>query len=47
MPRTHSGRDDDFDVDGRNNLPTTLREHLLWQMQMTPFSVTDRRIARR
>ena len=43
--RTHSGADDDFDVDGRNSLPTTLREHLLWQMQMTPFSVTDRRIA--
>ena len=43
--RTNSGGDDDFDVDGRNSLPTTLREHLLWQMQMTPFSVTDRRIA--
>lgn len=45
--RTNSGAgaDDDFDVDGRNSLPTTLREHLLWQMQMTPFSATDRRIA--
>ena len=39
--RTNSGADDDFDVDGRNSLPTTLREHLLWQMQMTPFSAAD------
>lgn len=43
--RTHNDADDDFDIDGRNSLPTTLREHLLWQMQMTPFSATDRRIA--
>ena len=43
--RTNSGTDDDFDVDGRNSLPVTLREHLLWQMQMTPFSAADRRIA--
>jgi RNA polymerase sigma-54 factor len=33
------------DLDARNSAPTTLRDHLLWQMQMTPFSATDRRIA--
>ena len=33
------------DIDARNSAPTTLREHLLWQMQMAIFSPTDRRIA--
>jgi len=39
------GDDDSFDVDARNSLPLTLRDHLSWQMQMTPFSPPDRRIA--
>lgn len=43
--RSHGGGDDDFDGDRHDSLPTTLREHLLWQMQMTPFSAADRRIA--
>ncbi|BAU47202.1 RNA polymerase factor sigma-54 [Sulfurifustis variabilis] len=33
------------DIDARNSRPQTLREHLLWQMHMTSFSVTDRRVA--
>jgi RNA polymerase sigma-54 factor len=33
------------DIDARNSRPQTLRDHLLWQMQMTPLSDTDRRIA--
>ena len=33
------------DIDARNSAPTTLRGHLLWQMQMAIFSPTDRRIA--
>lgn len=33
------------DIDARNSRPQTLREHLLWQMHMTSFSATDRRIA--
>ena len=33
------------DIDARNSRPQTLRDHLLWQMQMTSFSQTDRRIA--
>lgn len=33
------------DIDARNTRPQTLRDHLLWQMQMTVFSETDRRIA--
>jgi len=37
--------DDRPDIDARNSAPTTLRDHLLWQMHMTPFSPTDRRIA--
>ncbi len=38
--------DDDYpDIDARNSPPQTLRDHLLWQMQMTPFSDDDRQIA--
>ena len=33
------------DIDARNSIPLTLRDHLLWQMQMTPFSDADRQIA--
>jgi RNA polymerase sigma-54 factor len=33
------------DIEARSSLPTTLHDHLQWQMQMTPFSETDRRIA--
>lgn len=33
------------DIDARNSKPQTLRDHLIWQMQMMPFSDTDRRIA--
>jgi RNA polymerase sigma-54 factor len=39
------GEGDAPDIDARNSAPTTLNNHLLWQMQMTPFSPTDRRIA--
>jgi RNA polymerase sigma-54 factor len=43
---SRTGSDDDFpDIDARNSLPQTLRDHLLWQMQMTPFSEADRQIA--
>lgn len=37
--------ENDFDLDARNSQPTSLREHLLWQMQMTAFSEPDRAIA--
>jgi RNA polymerase sigma-54 factor len=41
-----SASDDDYpDIDARNSPPQTLRDHLLWQMQMTPFSDTDKQIA--
>ena len=40
-----SGGDDMPDLEARNSLPVTLRDHLSWQMQMTPFSEEDRRIA--
>jgi len=33
------------DIDARNSAPTTLREHLLWQMHMTLFSPKDCTIA--
>src|SRR3990170_8623011 len=33
------------DIDARNSAPATLREQLLWQMQMAILSPTDRRIA--
>ena len=48
LPMTSSTRahdDSPPDIDARNSLPLTLRDHLIWQMQMTPFSDTDRQIA--
>ncbi|MBI3545527.1 MAG: RNA polymerase factor sigma-54 [Gammaproteobacteria bacterium] len=43
---SRNNSDDDFpDIDARNSLPLTLRDHLLWQMQMTPFSDNDKQIA--
>jgi RNA polymerase sigma-54 factor len=33
------------DFESRSSLPTSLRDHLLWQMQMTPMSPVDRGIA--
>ncbi len=33
------------DFESRNSNPVTLREHLTWQMHMTPFSPQDRNIA--
>jgi RNA polymerase sigma-54 factor len=43
---SRTASDDDFpDIDARNSPPQTLRDHLLWQMQMTPFSDTDKQIA--
>lgn len=40
-----SDSDNRPDIDARNSRPQTLRDHLAWQMQMTPFSPTDRHIA--
>jgi len=34
-----------FEIDARSAPPVTLREHLFWQMCMTPFSPRDREIA--
>lgn len=43
---TGTRSDDDLpDIDARNSPPQTLRDHLLWQMQMTPFSEDDKPIA--
>ena len=46
-PNARNGADDDDlpDIEARNSAPTTLRDHLLWQMQMTPFSDYDKPIA--
>ncbi|KPK51186.1 MAG: RNA polymerase sigma-54 factor [Thiotrichales bacterium SG8_50] len=33
------------DIDSRNSPEQTLQDHLIWQMQMTPFSNRDREIA--
>ncbi len=49
VPTSSSTRNDSDgslpDIDARNSRPQTLRDHLNWQMQMTPFSDTDREIA--
>ncbi len=45
---TGNGSDDkenETSFEARNSLPTSLKEHLLWQLQMTPFSERDRLIA--
>jgi RNA polymerase sigma-54 factor len=43
---SRANSDDDFpDIDARNSPPQTLRDHLLWQMQMTPYTDTDKQIA--
>jgi RNA polymerase sigma-54 factor len=45
---TSTRSDDDYsapDIDARNSPVQTLRDHLVWQMQMTPFSDRDREIA--
>jgi RNA polymerase sigma-54 factor len=46
-PKTSSARSDDDlpDIEARNSLPTTLRDHLSWQMQMTLLSEADKPIA--
>lgn len=33
------------DFEDRSSSPTSLKDHLMWQMRMTPFSETDRKIA--
>ncbi|MDA8389915.1 MAG: RNA polymerase factor sigma-54 [Gammaproteobacteria bacterium] len=41
-----NGDDDDhYDLEARNSQPTSLREHLLWQLQMTALSERDKAIA--
>jgi len=37
--------DDDYDFDGRNSATESLQEHLLWQLNLTRLSDTDRLIA--
>ncbi len=37
--------DGDTNFEARNSHPTSLRDHLLWQLQMTPFTDRDRLIA--
>ncbi len=44
-PTRYNDEEAVVEIDARNSAPTTLREHLLWQMYMTPFSETDRHIA--
>ncbi len=42
---TGKGEDDHYDLEARNSQPTSLREYLLWQLQMTPLSERDKTIA--
>lgn len=37
--------DDDFDYDSRNGTTDDLQDHLLWQLNLTPMTDTDRMIA--
>ncbi len=40
-----SDDDGDYNFEGRNSQPPNLSEHLLWQLQMTPFPDRDRLVA--
>jgi len=42
---TQSGEGDDRDLDAMNSSDTSLRDHLMWQLQMTSVSDRDRSIA--
>ena len=45
-PTTRSNNDGAIpDIDSRTSAQQSLRDHLIWQMQMTPFSDRDREIA--
>ncbi|MEE9254766.1 MAG: RNA polymerase factor sigma-54, partial [Pseudomonadales bacterium] len=41
---SYSG-DDDIDIDSRNSAAETLRDHLEWQLNLTPVTARDRAIA--
>jgi len=40
-----SGEDSDFDFDARNSAAESLQDHLIWQLNLTRLSETDRLIA--
>ena len=42
---TTRSNEDYPDIEARNSPPQTLRDHLIWQTQMTPFSQSDKAIA--
>lgn len=44
-PTRNNNGEDSPDIEARNSQPTTLRDHLIWQMHMTPFSEQDKAIA--
>jgi len=44
-PAGASASDDDIDIDSRNGTEESLSDHLLWQLNLTPMSDTDRFIA--
>jgi RNA polymerase sigma-54 factor len=39
------GGDDDWDLDSRNSAAESLKDHLMWQLNLTPMSEVDRMIA--
>lgn len=42
---SHHNGDDDFDYDSRHATADSLQDHLLWQLNLTPMTDTDRSIA--
>ena len=44
-PSSAVSDDDETNFEARNSRPTSLKDHLLWQLQMTAFSDRDRLIA--
>lgn len=44
-PRGQGGESDGYEIEGLAGSSETLREHLLWQMSLTPFSERDQAIA--
>ncbi len=43
--RQHTDRSTVFELDARNSSPTTLKDHLLWQMHMSAYTAPQQQIA--
>ncbi len=45
LPASNAASDADYDIFAQSSAALTLRDHLMWQLNLTPFSERDRAIA--